>query len=255
MSSLFLVDIYTTTDFLRVMPPRIEDYKTPPAITLERKIHGRYVYTARLCKHGKVEEARAYLEQHGLRYPPFSESKQDAARRLSAEAVKAGDVLAYTAKAILEPTVTIGADEVALHPVIAPEPRKIEGMAPSGEAVASVETGRGTVTLAAEHDFSVGAAVSKEQQGESGAPCVGLAPTDPVEIKPVVPPDPPAMRKAKVLGFPPNPRLVVVELEGGERASMWSSRKIYRQYEVVDVVLDRGTPGVNAIYKEQRKSL
>lgn len=40
----------------------------------ERMAHGRRLYADRLCKEGKVAYAKEYCKEHGIEWPPFSES-------------------------------------------------------------------------------------------------------------------------------------------------------------------------------------
>lgn len=76
----------------------------------------------------------------------------------------------------------------------------------------------------------------------------------PILIAPDMYAKPKIIRKAVVTHFCPNPKLLGIHLPDlKEDASLWRSRRSMRVHETVDVVLDDGTPGVNAVYQEVRK--
>lgn len=66
----------------------------------------------------------------------------------------------------------------------------------------------------------------------------------------------PAVRRAKIWSGCPNPRLVRIKFEDGDKefASLWVSRGSFKINEPIDVVHERGT-GENAIWQEKRRAV
>lgn len=176
--------------------------------------HGRMVFAARLCKQGKHEQAKNYCTKMGLPYPPFSDG-------------------------VLPPV----SPPPSVEPLVAgPQARE----KPTVEA-GQTDGGPATLGVAGEANAARGEPESAEAQPtvETGSPAA--------PVTPVPEPQRPGVKRATVEGFCLNKRLLNIKLEDGEWSSMWKDRQAYRLGEEVEVVLERGTAGVNSIYVEATK--
>lgn len=194
--------------------------------------HGRMVFAARLCKQGKYEAAKNYCTKMGLPYPPFSDGVlPPVAPPPSVEPLVAGPQAE-------KPTVEAGqTDGGPATSMLAGEAHATQGELAGAAAQPAVETGSPAAPVSWADVQQV-----IDELGLSSRP----------ESAPV-PPLRPGVKRAVVEGFCLNKRLLRIKLEDGEQASMWKDRQAYRLGEEVEVLLERGTPGINALYVETMK--
>jgi hypothetical protein len=106
---------------------------------------------------------------------------------------------------------------------------------------------------AAQREADEGFSVQTEECSGAGAEC------SPIETAlPEVPPAPPApapnTRKCRVTHFCPNPKLMGIRFtDNGENAAAWITRVGFKINDTLTVELERGTPGINAIYAEVKR--
>lgn len=180
----------------------------------ERRIQrGRELFATRLCRQGRINKAKEYCQKMGLVWPPFG---SNIAPELAPEKHFASGTALPTTP---DEGVAVGAGPAA--PDASTPTASVDVTAHAGQGDPAQE---GAHTLV-ETRRDASAVVRKR----------------------------PGVIRATVRGYCVNTKLIDIDLENGERASLWKDRRNYQLGDVLEVVVERGTPGLNAIYEEVKQ--
>jgi hypothetical protein len=202
-----------------------------------RRIHGQKLFAARLCRHGRYDEAKAFCAKNGLPFPPFTgvpsgpTSAVSVAQMPYVEARKQAEEFVAADLVEIIGSLSDGAREAG--PVVREEAKPPE-LASCGDIAPSEPLAGAAHGSAGEPQPSV--RQGNKELHETGAPAS------------------PVTRKAIIWAFCPNPKLLRIKFKDGEQefGSMWATRGGFRLNEVIEVVKERGE-GVNAIWEEKRR--
>ncbi len=221
--------------------PRAEDLArwTPDP---RRQRIGKSMFAARMCRWGRIGEAKAYCEKEGLQWPPFGNAKF----------LQGGFAGPQKAPPLPEQTLTPEQAHALLSHIagIKPNPQVVSITPLSG--VGEPPSPRPPTLESGSASPAPEPPPSAVDHGTQGDPAAGLVyvPHEIVAAESLPDPKPSGTRKAKIHHFCVNPRVAgIVFVDGNKEPGTLALTRAFRLNEEIDVLPE---PGSN-IYAELRK--